>query len=78
MEHQNNINTLTSKLATMHLDSMYAMNRAMKALKIDDANKKCLVGPNYTEDDEYYIIDCTGVDENNNLCVKLRVKRKRT
>lgn len=77
MAHQSNIHTLTNKLGTMHIDSVYGVSKALKALKIDDANTKRFIGPDHQEDDDYYVITCTGVGENSDLCVKLKVKRKR-
>ena len=38
---------------------------------------KRLVGNDVQDDDDFYVIDCTGVDQQSNQYVKLRVKRQR-
>lgn len=77
---QSTINMLANKLGATHIDNVSVVSRAMKSLKITDAtnpNHKQFIGPDYQDDDDYYVITCTGIGENSNLCVKLRVKRKR-
>lgn len=76
-----NIKTLTNKLGAMYIAESNHIDRvhqAFKALKLDDNNQKRLVGTDYQEDDDYYVITCVGVDDTSNLCVKLRVKRKKS
>jgi hypothetical protein len=75
-----NINTLANKLGVMHIAekcNVDNVSQALKALKIDDKNQKRLIGTDHQEDDDYYVITCAGVDETSNVCVKLRVKRKK-
>lgn len=67
---------LVDKLEMLSMDNDTSLSKHMKALKINE-NKKTLVGIDLQPDDEHYVITCTGIDNNKDIYVKLRVKRKR-
>ena len=67
---------LCKALDMLSIDNVGTVSERMKHLKIDES-KKTLIGPDYKSDDDYYVVTCSGVDEDKNVYVKLRVKRKR-
>lgn len=63
------------------MDKVSHLSKKLKALKIDgntSVYKHVAVdNGNVNDDDDYYVMTCSGIDDKSNVLVKLRVKRKR-
>ena len=60
------------------MDNFSNLSKKLKALKIDsNATASKHVDGTDVDDNDYYVMTCSGVDDKSNLMVKLRVKRKR-
>lgn len=59
------------------MDKVSHLSKKLKALKIDGNTSATKHVGNVNDDDDYYVMTCSGVDDKSNVLVKLRVKRKR-
>lgn len=62
------------------MDKVSHLSKKLNTLKIDgntSVYKHVAVDNGNVDDDDYYVMTCSGVDDKSNVLVKLRVKRKR-
>jgi hypothetical protein len=74
-----NLRSLNTKLQGLQIDEKSCLEDVclnLKSLQVTQGKKR-LVGEALEEDEDYYIMTCTGVDETKDIYVNIRVKRNK-
>lgn len=77
-----NLRSLNTKLQGLQIDEesheedICNLNHNLKSLHVTQGKKR-LVGEALQDDEDYYIMTCTGVDETKDIYVNIRVKRNK-